>query len=272
MSTEAFEIAQAVLVSVGGGSLIIFALSSWLGKVWANRILETDRNRYAQDMESIRQSNKVITDALNIASSTHSESVKIYSELRCRAVTELWKEFLNLKKTIPLSISFLDLSPDGHKLTEEAKKSIEKDFSFEKQKSLMQFNSEELSPYLDERHLELFYLYRKAIFRMHFHYIEILSGNPESKGDWRYDELLVAHFKLVFHEKELTQMQTNKWTANFFLTFVEKHIINELRNAVTGEVSSKISLEQSMKNIDLVAKITALESSKKANKAIKSDT
>jgi hypothetical protein len=98
LSTETFEIAQAVLVSVGGGSLIIFALSSWLGKVWANRILETDRNRYAQDMESIRQSNKVITDALNIVSSTHSESVKIYSELRCSAVTELWKEFLNCKK------------------------------------------------------------------------------------------------------------------------------------------------------------------------------
>jgi DNA helicase-4 len=49
----------------------------------------------------------------------------------------------------------LDLSPDGHKLKEEAKKSIEKDFSFEKQKSLMQFNSEELSPYLDKRHFAI---------------------------------------------------------------------------------------------------------------------
>jgi len=31
------------IVSLGGGTVIILALSSWLGKVWAKRILNTEQ-------------------------------------------------------------------------------------------------------------------------------------------------------------------------------------------------------------------------------------
>lgn len=39
-----FELAGAILFSVGTAGAILFALSSWLGKVWASRILERERN------------------------------------------------------------------------------------------------------------------------------------------------------------------------------------------------------------------------------------
>jgi hypothetical protein len=39
-----FEIAGAILFSIGSAGILLFALSSWLGKVWANRILERERN------------------------------------------------------------------------------------------------------------------------------------------------------------------------------------------------------------------------------------
>ena len=39
-----FELAGAILFSVGSAGAILFALSSWLGKVWASRILERERN------------------------------------------------------------------------------------------------------------------------------------------------------------------------------------------------------------------------------------
>jgi hypothetical protein len=259
LNIEAFEVAQAVLLSLGGGSLIIIGFSTWLGKVWANRILEKDRNNYAQEMESIKQSNKSIADALSTASSGHSESVKIFSELRCNAVSHLWEEFLKIKKSAPLSISFVDLYPDGTKLTVQAKEQIKAEFSSDKQKVFMQLNSENLSPYLDERHLDLLYLYRKAIFRIHYYYEDILSGKPVNIGDWRYDELLIPHFKLVFDDSNLLEMQKEKWSVSLCLTFIEKHLISDLRNAVTGEFNSKIILEQALKNIELVSKVTTQE-------------
>ncbi|MDI5834902.1 hypothetical protein [Shewanella xiamenensis] len=259
MSAEAFKIAQAILLSIGGGSLIIFVLSSWLGKVWANRILEADRNKYALEMESIRHTNKSITDALQIASSAHSESIKIYSELRCNAISLLWKEFLYIKNNKPMSVGFLDLFPEGKSLTPEAHNNIKNSFSNEKQSLFFRLNFEEVSPYLDEQHLELLYLYRKAIFRMHYYYLDVLSDTTENSHNWRHDELLVAHFKLVFDDNTLLKMQSENWSPNYFFTFVEKHLIGELRSAVSGELSSAKVLNQAMKNIDIVSDIASME-------------
>jgi hypothetical protein len=41
--TEAFKFVFAMVASVGGASAIILILSSWLGKVWAQRILARER-------------------------------------------------------------------------------------------------------------------------------------------------------------------------------------------------------------------------------------
>ena len=51
---DIWSTALAVLASVGGGGLIVVGLSSWLGKVWASRILESEKNRYNREMEALR--------------------------------------------------------------------------------------------------------------------------------------------------------------------------------------------------------------------------
>ena len=38
-----WEVALAVVGSLGGGAALVFALSNWLGKMWANRILEAHK-------------------------------------------------------------------------------------------------------------------------------------------------------------------------------------------------------------------------------------
>jgi len=50
---QAFEIAQAVLLSVGGASIILFMLSNWLGKVWANRMMVNERAKHASDLAEL---------------------------------------------------------------------------------------------------------------------------------------------------------------------------------------------------------------------------
>ena len=51
---EIFKISGAILGSVGGAAVIIVGLSSWLGKVWANRILEKDKLAYSSELERIK--------------------------------------------------------------------------------------------------------------------------------------------------------------------------------------------------------------------------
>ncbi len=48
--TELFEISAAVLASLGGGGVIVLAFSSWLGKVWAARLMEKEKARYQKEL------------------------------------------------------------------------------------------------------------------------------------------------------------------------------------------------------------------------------
>jgi len=48
---EIWEIAQAIILSIGGGGLIIFLLSSYMGKIWATRILEKEKRDHKMEIE-----------------------------------------------------------------------------------------------------------------------------------------------------------------------------------------------------------------------------
>lgn len=47
---DVFKIIVAMLASIGSASVIIFGLSSWLGKVWASRILENEKKEHTKDI------------------------------------------------------------------------------------------------------------------------------------------------------------------------------------------------------------------------------
>lgn len=49
---DGLTIIATAIFSLGGGGAIVIALSSWLGRVWAGRILEQDRAKYQQALET----------------------------------------------------------------------------------------------------------------------------------------------------------------------------------------------------------------------------
>jgi hypothetical protein len=51
---DTIKIAAAILTSLGGAGVIILGLSSWLGKVWANRLMEDDRAKHGRALEELR--------------------------------------------------------------------------------------------------------------------------------------------------------------------------------------------------------------------------
>lgn len=48
------EIASAIIAAVGGASILILSFSSWLGKVWADRILSKEKAQQASDLEEFK--------------------------------------------------------------------------------------------------------------------------------------------------------------------------------------------------------------------------
>lgn len=59
--SELLSISGAVLLSLGGGAAIVFALARWLGGVWAGRILENERATLTREQELLVRRRNVYT-------------------------------------------------------------------------------------------------------------------------------------------------------------------------------------------------------------------
>lgn len=80
------KLAAAIIAAFGGAGAILVATSSWLGKVWAARILEGDRAKYAKEIEAVRSDANEqlarLTTQLDMLRQTelriHSDKLTIY--------------------------------------------------------------------------------------------------------------------------------------------------------------------------------------------------
>ncbi|HHF2887879.1 hypothetical protein ND926_00810 [Vibrio diabolicus] len=76
-----FSLSAAVIGSVGGAGAIILGLSSWLGKVWANRLMNKEKFRHQEELlvmtEDIKNKNSVELEKLKakIEASSHIDKL-----------------------------------------------------------------------------------------------------------------------------------------------------------------------------------------------------
>jgi hypothetical protein len=83
----------SVVTGLGGGAVIIWALSSWLGKVWANRILEKDRLRYNRELEVVKtELGRASQEYLIKFSSLHAE--------RGNIIRDLYKKLMSAQRLV----------------------------------------------------------------------------------------------------------------------------------------------------------------------------
>jgi hypothetical protein len=80
-----------VLFSVGGGGLIVLALSSWLGKVWANRLMEQDRAKYATGLEGLKAKYEEGHRRLQAELDKTIFGHQLKTQTEFNALMELWK-------------------------------------------------------------------------------------------------------------------------------------------------------------------------------------
>lgn len=120
MNTEdIFMVAGAILTSVGGAAVIIFAFSSWLGHVWANRILEKDKLKYSSELEKIKTK-------LNNESQKQNLMFSMYFEGQFKLYNDLWISLSELQNGV--DALWTEASPKNLKLfvsiIKKAKKQI----------------------------------------------------------------------------------------------------------------------------------------------------
>jgi hypothetical protein len=95
---EIIAISGTILASLGGGVVIVFAFSNWLGKVWANRLMEKERAEHNEELERLKS---------KFLKETESYKIKLKkSELLFEKQFEAASEFVALFRSFMPAYSF----------------------------------------------------------------------------------------------------------------------------------------------------------------------
>lgn len=113
---DVFATAAAVLFSLGGGAAIVLALSSWLGKVWANRILEREKAALAKDVEAAK---RVYTEEiervraeLQRAAFEHQTRFSWYHQKKAELIANVYRLIQDVSEYVKEMVSPMQLGGD----------------------------------------------------------------------------------------------------------------------------------------------------------------
>lgn len=92
----------AVLTSLGGAGAIIAGFSSWLGKLWASKLMENQRNEFTRELESLRK---------NFTKEIENYKIKLKkSEFIFQKEYEAANEFTSILRTLMPSYTSEDMN------------------------------------------------------------------------------------------------------------------------------------------------------------------
>jgi hypothetical protein len=94
---EVLEIALTVIASLGGGGVIVFGLSGYLGKLWAERALEKQRQDYTQLNVELAHQLGLVTRRVQIELDTLAHLHKLRTESEFEKIRELWRNVASLQ-------------------------------------------------------------------------------------------------------------------------------------------------------------------------------
>lgn len=101
MSIEsALNLITSVLFSIGSASAIIFGLSSWLGKLWAKRILAKEKQAFETELIAIKDKNTAQLEDFKAKQTNLLESLKRHYSISQPTYTELFRRKLELHNNL----------------------------------------------------------------------------------------------------------------------------------------------------------------------------
>ena len=89
--TIAFQLVTAVIVSLGGGGAIVFGLSNYLGKLWADRAIEKEKHKYAEILQTARGELDKATNRYQVELDSLSLAHKLRMTEEFSHLGQLWK-------------------------------------------------------------------------------------------------------------------------------------------------------------------------------------
>ncbi|EKO3414802.1 hypothetical protein N2V14_004154 [Vibrio fluvialis] len=253
---DILTVGGAVLASLGGASVIIIAASSWLAKVWANRILETEKGNIQRELEYLKSSNQVYLGSVGTSSSLYVESHKSIVIERTNAIKELWATLIAVKETKPSILIFLDLLhfSQYHQIhTNKNMASLDESISFEGLAETMKLDAQKVRPFIDEKAFQYFWGYRALIGRLGW-YVRGIREDGAPEVPWQETEQVREILLQILDAETVEAVKNEKWKVQVLLEHIELLLVEHLRELASGKIEST----ESVSHLADISKTTAM--------------
>ncbi len=244
-----FEIALAIMASVGGAGVILFALSSWLGKVWASKILEKQKKDYQLEIESFKEKiskgleelKGAIDSKKSVLGSllTHNEKIQ---EKKYDILNDIWKITIDIDAFCgKVTKYYYYISPDDIKFDIENRKLLKAEITQQIIKE--NFNiSESVRYYLPLISFDLWNIFFKySTFEFRLLSIYLYSIN---EFDWRKDDIIKQLLSEFFNPEEIDKINEGKIASpNFIVNTFQMLILDKIKEDLSGKKLKKQNIE-----------------------------
>jgi hypothetical protein len=264
-SNEIISIGTSILASLGGASLILFAFSSYLGKIWASRILESDRQKVAAQLETIKSDNQSFINALGLANSSYLETVKLFGCERMAAIKVIWEEVIKMRDERPSLIIWLDIA----KYERYGSFKDNPKFDFARDDSVLKSLGEDINsagdkvrPFLDDLSYAYFWSYR-SLTSVLAQYMFLAATNGKPDRPWQMYDSVIDAISPVLSEETVNRIKTEMWDTTVLFNYLETEFANHLKSLASGRDDAERSLRNAM---DLFQSASSLRKEQVENK------
>lgn len=258
---EIIQVGLSILGSLGGAGLLLAVFSSWLGKVWASRILESDRSKYASELEALKAENQNYINVLGITNSTYLESKKAFNSERLASIKILRGEVIRLRDERPSVIIWLDMLAFANMKYLHEKPQ----FAFARKEDFIKDLSEKVHseadlvrPFLDDLSFKYFWAYRQLTLGL-AQYAHLTAIQGPMKMPWYEDESVLESVKPILSSTELDDFKSEKWQTTVLFNYIEQKLAIHLKDIASGKNDADDSFNNALEWHKSLAKFRELQ-------------
>jgi hypothetical protein len=252
-----------IIAVLGGWTLIISAISAWIGKLVAEKV--TLKWKEQQKKELNKMTHQLASDRLIMESavSNLSSGQKVAQEKKIQAIEILWKNIIEIRDGLQSAITFYKILLPSEYNDVFTKSNMRLMISDLNEGQIAQtisktYDTEIYRPYLGEKLWLLFFIYRAFLGRIS--HILIDGLNKGTIEDWRKDNAVHSLLENVFHDEQMKAVTNESPIAmHNAITLLEAMILEEISLIMSGEKASKETFKHAKKVGELMGNIDTIE-------------
>jgi hypothetical protein len=121
---SALDLSWKLIGQLGGFAVVVAALSAWLSRIWAEKILEKDRQHYREELERLKGTYEAANKSVQAELDKRVHVYRVQFETEFKALSEIWAKITDLRSDMGSIRPFIDHNVEGEDVVEKYRRRL----------------------------------------------------------------------------------------------------------------------------------------------------